>query len=100
MFPKYRTTFGEIVTGVEAIQLSSDNVVDVALWCRGVQVVEHDALEPDNTYAGINVPTIHGMRRASAGDYIIKHPTRDLGQVGHFYVNKPRDFESMYEKEV
>lgn len=76
---------------VEANQLTHDNVEAVALWCGGVSVVEHDAIDNNVTFAGINVPTPHGMQRAQEGDYIVRQ------LIGDFIVVKAYDFAKKYE---
>lgn len=72
---------------VEAVQLTAENVKHVATWCKGQDVIEHDAFDSAKTYAGINVPSFMGKVRASEGDYII------LNALGDFKVKKPGSFE-------
>lgn len=77
---------------VEVNRLTKENAIAVTLWCGGVQVEEIDVLDPGTKYVGINVPTLHGMARASEGDYIIK------GEHGDFWPCKEDQFYSTYEK--
>jgi hypothetical protein len=56
----------------EARTLTSDNVDELAAWCGGVPVVEHDALDHGVTYAALNVPTSNGVARAYEGQLIIR----------------------------
>src|SRR5690349_3416054 len=77
---------------VDAVQLTADNVDEVASWCSGHKVIEHDALDHEKTFVGINVPTCEGVVRASEGDYIIKDVMFE------FHVRRPGDFESKYER--
>jgi hypothetical protein len=92
VFPKYSTTSfdGDIVQEVEAVQLTKENAQQITEWCKGLMVIEHDALDDDKTYVGINVPTLMGKRRASEGNYIIQHSS------GEFYVHGIDTFEALY----
>jgi hypothetical protein len=56
----------------EARTLTENNVWELATWCGGNPVVEHDALDHDKTSPGINVPTKDGVERASLGQTIIR----------------------------
>lgn len=75
---------------VQAIQLTHENVQDVADWCNGLEVRELDALDPTKEFVGINVPTFEGRVRASEGDYIVKDSK------GGITVRKPRGFTSLF----
>lgn len=72
---------------VEVMQVTAACAEAVALWCSGVPVVEHDALNYSQTYPGINLMTKNGPKRASDGDYVIKHSD------GWFEVQKPSEFQ-------
>ena len=76
---------------VEALCLTAENVFELTVWCGGVSVVEHDALEHTKTFAAINVPTAFGMMRAQEDDWIIKRPA------GDFYPVKPGRFNFLFE---
>ena len=56
----------------QARMLTSLNVEELAEWCGGVSVVEHDALDHGVTYAALNVPTPQGVKRAREGNLIIQ----------------------------
>lgn len=68
---KYRTRSEYI----EAMQLTADNVKEVALWCGGQEVEEFDPVT-DERFAGINIPTMDGTARVSQGDYIFRDAKR------------------------
>lgn len=57
---------------LEVNQVLPATVSAIAVWCGGVEVVEHDALVHEKTFAAINVPTKMGMKRAQEGDWIIR----------------------------
>jgi hypothetical protein len=67
--------------------LNANNAAELAEWCGGRVVVEHDALDSDKTSPGINVPVGRGIgvKRASLGDVIVqKHDgTFDVVKRGH-----------------
>lgn len=65
--------FEAVKRDVIAEQLTADNVEELAAWCNGVIVVEHD---PHNhtTSKAINYPTLYGNRRVSEGQYLVKEP--------------------------
>lgn len=79
---------GEII---EAAQLTKENVVEITAWCRGVEVVEYDAVNKENAYVGINLMTLAGPTRASEGDYVVKD------SVGNFHVLMNHIFEATIE---
>jgi hypothetical protein len=54
------------------IILTEANAEDLAVWCGGRAVVQHDALDNDRTTAGVNVPTKQGVQRAQVGDLIVR----------------------------
>lgn len=56
----------------QARMLTAANVEELAEWCGGVSVVEHDALDHGVTYAALNVPTSQGVRRAREGNLVIR----------------------------
>lgn len=62
--------------------LSGGNAHELALWCGGRVVVQHDALDHDSTTLGLNVPTNDGVQRAQIGDTVIRN--RD----GSFQIHK------------
>jgi hypothetical protein len=52
--------------------LTNDNGRELAHWCGGRLVAEHDALDDSKTSPGINVPVGNDVQRASVGDTIIR----------------------------
>jgi hypothetical protein len=56
----------------EARILTADNGWELADWCGGNLVVEHDAMDDSKTSPGINVPVGDGVQRASMGDTLIR----------------------------
>ncbi len=89
MAEMYRSKGSDTI--VEANQILPDTVTAVALWCGGVEVVEHDALQHEVTFAAINVPTIIGMLRAQEGDWIIQRLS------GDFYPMPANRFLELFE---
>lgn len=79
---------------VEVNQLDANNAIALSVWCNGVLVQEHDALQHDITFAAINVPAAEGMQRAQEGDWIVRSLT------GNFYVVKEHEFDQMFEAVV
>ena len=77
---------------IRAIQLTKENVKEVAVWCGGREVEEIDALDPEKTYVGLNLSSWSGMVRASEGDYIIKD------SLDTFHVRWPGEFEHQFKK--
>lgn len=73
---------------VEAVQLTFDNVEEIAAWCNGTIVDEED--KPNNRmFPGINVPTPVGTKRLSYKMYLVKWQDT-------FYVAQPGVFETQY----
>lgn len=81
----------DLGTEVKAIILTSENVSDVAAWCDGFPVEEHDALDYGKIYAGVNVQTPNGKVRLSEGQYLVK------GHRGAFFVCGPGSFAHNFE---
>lgn len=59
--------------GSEARLVSASNIEEVAEWCRGVVVTEHDGLDHSITNPALNVGTITGVERVHIGDTLIKN---------------------------
>lgn len=57
----------------EARTVSASNVEEVAVWCMGVVVEEHDAFDHTATNPAINLRTETEIERAHIGDTIIKN---------------------------
>lgn len=89
---RYRKRSSDGAPEFEAVQLTKENVHEVAHWCVGQEVEEIDALEPDKRYVGLNFLSWNGMHRASEGDYIIKDA------LGDFHSRWPDSFEQSFER--
>lgn len=75
---------------IQAVELTHDNVTEVAKWCNGLEVREYDAEDRSKEYVGVNVPTLEGKVRASEGAFI----TKDIQ--GRFTVRSPGRFKSLW----
>ncbi len=75
---------------VYAAMLTPQNVKELAGWCEGMAVLEHDALDYNSTFVGLNIPTQEGMKRVSQGEYLVK-----MGD--EFFAAKPGAFENRFE---
>lgn len=53
--------------------VTESTVHEIALWCGGRVVVQHDALDYDKTVSAINVPVKNEVERASLGDVVIRN---------------------------
>jgi hypothetical protein len=56
----------------EARNLTDRNAEELAHWCGGLVVKEHDALDHSNWTPGINLRVGDDVQRASVGDTIIR----------------------------
>lgn len=70
----------------QALLLSPETVTIVSVWCYGVVVEEIDPFDNEIRYPALNVQTREGVKRASLGDYVLKHAD------GTFDVKKPGEF--------
>lgn len=52
--------------------VSETNAEQIAAWCGGRAVVQHDALDPDKLIPGVNVPVGDKVERAMIGDIVIR----------------------------
>lgn len=87
---------------VEAVQLTQDNLHDVARWCGGRVIEEAKASDPTDVFRALEIPTLEGTMRALVnrdwtpdgylGDYVIH------GVAGEFYACKPDIFAETYEE--
>jgi hypothetical protein len=60
--------------GSEARTVSEKNLGEVAVWCGGVIVGEHDALDHSVSNSALNLRTMNGeVERAHIGDMIIRN---------------------------
>lgn len=77
---------------VEVNFVTKDSYQAVSVWCEGMPVIEHDALDNDVTYPGINVPVgPEEIKRAQEDDVVVKFPN------GQFDVMNKRQFHALYE---
>lgn len=58
--------------GTDARTVSASNAREIAEWCGGVVVDEHDALDHSAVQPGINVLCGSEVRRASIGSVVIQ----------------------------
>lgn len=58
--------------GIEARRLTENNAAELAEWCGGLVVEEHDALDHSQSSPGINVQGKNGVLRASVGNTIVR----------------------------
>jgi hypothetical protein len=77
---------------VEAVQVTGTSYAWAATWCRGTQDVRM-APESGRFLYVVSVPTVHGIKFANVGDYIVKSPSGDFSVLG------AKEFESKYELE-
>jgi hypothetical protein len=59
---------------LDARTLTRSNAREIAEWCGGRPVVQHDALDDSVTYPAVNVPVGNQVERAQLGDVIIQNP--------------------------
>lgn len=78
MIKKYKS----IKPPIEAVKLTLENIWEASIWCNCPTSSGEDF---------ILIPTLEGIMRANAGDYVIK------GLKGEFYPCKSDIFEKSYE---
>lgn len=71
---------------VQAMHMSPEMVQVISAWSGAVIVEEIDPLDTDQRYSALNVQTADGVKRASQGDYVVRHAD------GSFDVKKPTEF--------
>lgn len=71
---------------VRALMLRADNATVLAAWSSAMVVEEVDPFDGDKKFPGLNVRCGNEVKRASLGDYVIKHDN------GTFDVKKPMEF--------
>lgn len=69
----------------EAKTLTRMNAEQIAEWCGGRAVVQHDALDHDLTTPGVNVPVGDEVQRAQVGDMVIRQHD------GSFRIARPNE---------
>lgn len=57
---------------MEGKKLTKDNVEAIASWCKGIVIVQHDALDDSIITKAVNLLTPTGVQRAQIGDIIIR----------------------------
>ena len=87
MIADYMGPDGEPVT---AMRLDPELVTVVSVWCGGVIVEEIDPFTEER-FPALNVQCKDEVKRASLGDYVIKHES------GGFDVKGPNEFSSMHD---
>ena len=53
--------------------LTEHNAEEIARWCGGRAVIQHDALDHSVTRPGVNVPVKDEVERAQVGDMVIRN---------------------------
>lgn len=71
---------------VRALMLRADNATVISAWARAVVVEEVDPFDADKKFPALNVQCGDSVKRASLGDYVLKHDD------GTFDVKKPMEF--------
>lgn len=77
---------------VEAVRLQPENVTEVADWVTGKEITEHDALDHNITYVGLNFLSEGNIQRATEGDWLIKNANGDFHFLWH------SSFEEYFEE--
>ncbi len=79
---------------IRAVQLTEENVSQVALWCGGQRVQTYNPiLKDEEGEPGINYPGRYGMERLQLRDYLM-----ETDFPGQFRRVSPTMFESVYER--
>jgi len=79
---------------VEAVQVTSENIDQIARWCGGEVVREGKASDPTDVYQAVTVPRVNGPIDARLGYYVIKNSR------GRFEVSSPEIFEKKFGRSV
>lgn len=61
------------VDEIEAMQITLDNVDEVAQWCGGEVIREAKASDPTDVWTAVTVPMISGPVDLAVGYYVIKN---------------------------
>lgn len=75
---------------IEAVQITPANVDEVIEWAGGAKVIEHDALDHEKTYVGMNLQTDLGVKRVQQYDWVCKD------EQGRFYSLSEKTFNLLY----
>lgn len=91
---------------VEAVEVTAENMQDVALWCGGTVLDLEDGMRSaslSQQYIKVQVkkPLSERQTRAHIGDWVLLATTsdRDNGPAG-FKVYTPKAFDSSFQKQV
>jgi hypothetical protein len=86
-------TYSRKAKHLEAVQLTKDNLYEVASWCGGKVVeTQGDQRDTSDVYIQLIVPNVDGNDTATLGTFI----TRDLSD-GRFYVKGANFFLEEYD---
>lgn len=77
---------------IEAMRLGAGNGSEVAAWCGGRPYLEAKPSDHDDVAVWVDIPTLEGVMRANAGDYVIR------GFQGEFYPCRSDIFMATYEE--
>jgi hypothetical protein len=75
---------------VVAEMLTVDRATPISMWANAMAVEEIDPTDSTLRFPGLNVQTKDGVKRASLGDYVVKHSD------GSFDVVKPMRFRQCF----
>lgn len=75
---------------IQAMRISKTNAQVAAEWCGGEIVEEISPTDANDTFVGINVPSLAGPFRVSEGQYLIRD------EKGHFHARAKSSFENKY----
>lgn len=57
----------------ESRVVTTENAQEIADWCGGKHVIQHDALDHKGVTPGINIPVGKNVERAQVGDIVIRN---------------------------
>lgn len=83
MIEKYR--HGGTGAQVEAMQLTAENIQDIAFWCPSAMIVTEIDPFTSEEMPALNITTASGRERVSIGQYVVKAN-------GQFYMDLPGHF--------
>lgn len=75
---------------VEAKQVTEDSAAEIAEWCGGKLASEIDPIDLGIGHAGVNVPTLRGVKRASSSDYVILNAYDEFEVVNEYTYNESK----------
>lgn len=75
---------------IEAVQLSRENIEELAVWCGGDIIREPKSSDPSDVYLALTVPRVNGPLDAQIGDFVIKNAR------GRFEIKRADIFVAMY----